>query len=941
MKKLYFLLLSVFLFNAIHAQCPVINSAMVNSCGSSEGVNEFIVFTTTASAATSAYTLYYGSNTPATNSPTGILAGANAAPKTGTGTITSSTGCTINAVTSSSTVIPSGSVVIFIPADFDAQYDVSALCASGTIYVVYITRGSNWSAMGTLANNPSDDRYIQIVNGSNTCTSQIRTFTAGWPSNIDGNAVSWNASGTPTYVNNGCTVIPPPPGVTINPSTPVSVCQGVTSANITYTSTGNPDKYTLSWNAAAQAAGFVNVTNATLTSSPLVITVPATAVVGTSYTASLVATNTTNSVSSTAQNITVTIIGKPVVPNIIGITSICESYTYYSLQNATAGGVWSSNNTAIATVSNTGALTGVTPGGATITYTVTNTCGSTASSPFNITVTSKPIVAEISGTSNICTGSTVPFTNTTPGGTWSSSNGSAATVDNSGNVTGVTSGSTVISYSVSNSCGTTTKTFSVTVGNSITLPNITGSSTVCVGAATTLSNTTTGGTWSSSNTAVATIDASGSVTGTTTGTSTITYSVTSSCGNASKTFVITVNDKPVVADITGTPSLCVAATVNLSSTTTGGTWSSSNTTVATVSNTGVVTSVTAGSATISYAVTNSCGTTTKTFAITVNDKPVVADISGSANLCIAATGTLSSTTTGGTWSSSNTATATINASGVVTGIANGSTTISYTVTNTCGSTTKTFALTVSDKPVVANISGTPSLCAAATTTLTNTTNGGTWSSSNTAIATVNSSGVVTGVASGTTNINYTVTNTCGSTTKSFAVTISDKPIVADITGPTTVNPNATITLTDATTGGTWSSSNTTIATINASGVVTGLTSGTVTISYSVTNGCGTTVKTYSIKVSDFDDIFIPNVFSPNGDGNNDFFQVYGTIIAGLELKIFNQWGEMIFETKDMSNKWDGTYKGKKQPMGVYVYVAKIKVQNGTIVTKKGSINLIR
>lgn len=89
------------------------------------------------------------------------------------------------------------------------------------------------------------------------------------------------------------------------------------------------------------------------------------------------------------------------------------------------------------------------------------------------------------------------------------------------------------------------------------------------------------------------------------------------------------------------------------------------------------------------------------------------------------------------------------------------------------------------------------------------------------------------------------------------------------------------------------------------------------------------------------DVYIPNVFTPNGDGKNDMFMVYGTSIESLNMKIFNQWGEMAFETRDRTKGWDGISRGKAQPVGVYVYVVSITLKNGTTMTRKGSLNLIR
>src|ERR1043166_3723270 len=109
------------------------------------------------------------------------------------------------------------------------------------------------------------------------------------------------------------------------------------------------------------------------------------------------------------------------------------------------------------------------------------------------------------------------------------------------------------------------------------LAAISGSSSVCAGSTTTLSDATTGGTWSSNNTGVATINSSGVVTGVSVGTATISYSKTNSCGTSSVTKSITVNTASPVAAITGASALCVGSSIPLSDATSGGTWSSNNT----------------------------------------------------------------------------------------------------------------------------------------------------------------------------------------------------------------------------------------------------------------------------------------------------------------------------------------------------------------------------
>ena len=86
---------------------------------------------------------------------------------------------------------------------------------------------------------------------------------------------------------------------------------------------------------------------------------------------------------------------------------------------------------------------------------------------------------------------------------------------------------------------------------------------------------------------------------------------------------------------------------------------------------------------------------------------------------------------------------------------------------------------------------------------------------------------------------------------------------------------------------------------------------------------------------------MPNVFSPNGDGKNDVLYVYGNYIDKVEMRIFNQWGEQIQVINSRTKGWDGTQRGKPQPVGVYVYVLKAVLANGKTVEMKGSITLLR
>ncbi len=89
------------------------------------------------------------------------------------------------------------------------------------------------------------------------------------------------------------------------------------------------------------------------------------------------------------------------------------------------------------------------------------------------------------------------------------------------------------------------------------------------------------------------------------------------------------------------------------------------------------------------------------------------------------------------------------------------------------------------------------------------------------------------------------------------------------------------------------------------------------------------------------EVFIPNSFSPNGDGNNDVFTIYGQGIKAVELDIFNRWGEKIYESNSQFAGWDGTYKGALQNPGVYVYNVKITFLDNRTKERTGSITILR
>ena len=104
------------------------------------------------------------------------------------------------------------------------------------------------------------------------------------------------------------------------------------------------------------------------------------------------------------------------------------------------------------------------------------------------------------------------------------------------------------------------------------------------------------------------------------------------------------------------------------------------------------------------------------------------------------------------------------------------------------------------------------------------------------------------------------------------------------------------------------------------------------------------VDSVTVFVKQANEVLVPNAFTPNGDGQNDEFQIFGSFdaVRHFEVQIFNRWGEKLFESFDRNFKWDGTYRGKLLPPDVYVYhIRMVFTDNIPDRFKKGSVALIR
>ena len=572
---------------------------------------------------------------------------------------------------------------------------------------------------------------------------------------------------------------------------------------------------------------------------------------------------------------------------------------------------WSSDNGSVATVSGTGLVTAGNAGTATISATSGGKTG-TAS----VTVSSTPVasVAVSPATASLTVGQTAQLTATTKDAngnilsgrpvTWSTSNGSVATVSSSGLVTAAGAGSATITATSEGKTGTaavtvTAPTGTFAIGDSVQATIATWVRNISQPPADPATGTPPSviGTQPAGGRGV--VD-SGPVLNTTPGgDGAIRYHVlfqTAPSGWVVQDYLAKIVPTVPVASVTVTPataSLNVGQTVQLTATPkdangnplTGRviTWQSSDNTIASVNSSGLVTGVGAGGP-VTITATSEGQSGTATVNVTLAPVASVTVTPSSANVAITGTVQLTATPkdangnplTGRaiSWSSSDNTIATVSSSGLVTGVAAGTVTITATSEGKSG----TASVTVAGAPV-ATVTVTPataSVQAGQTVQLTATlkdANGNiltgrvvTWSSSNSTAASVNSTGLVTAKAAGS----ATITATSEGKTGTSAITVTPVPVASVTVTPatTSVATGGTVQLTatpkDANGNPlsgrviTWQSSDNTTASVSASGLVTGVKAGgPVTITAASEGQSGTAAVTVTAASgAQFDHVFI-------------------------------------------------------------------------------------
>jgi uncharacterized protein YjdB len=536
---------------------------------------------------------------------------------------------------------------------------------------------------------------------------------------------------------------------------------------------------------------------------------------------------------------------------------------------------WSVQNPSIATISSAGVVTGMALGSTQVAASVNGKSAIAAITvqrvPVSSVVVTPPRVDAAPGVQTQLAATAYDAAQNPLSGraiTWSTSSAAVAAVDTSGMMTTVSTGSATITATAEGKSGTATIT--VTQAAVATVSIAPSPLSMSVGQQTQLAATLKDAsgnvlngrtvTWSSSNTGVATVSADGVLSAVAAGTTTI----TATCEGKSGTAAVTISNVAVgsVTVLPQGPSIFQSTNLQLSATVRDAndnivtdrvvTWSTSNLAQATVSSTGIVTGVAPGTVVITATSEGKSGTT----SVTVAQVPVGSVTVAPASASIRVTKTVALTAAvrdslgnpvnrGVTWSSINPAIATVSA-GVVTGVAIGTATITATSEGKSGGATITVTgipvatVVVSPATKAMLMTQTVSLGVTVTDSAGNvvTDRAVTWASSNAAVATVSSSGVATAVAPGTATVTATSEGKSGSAT----LTVSAVPVsTVAITpaSPDTVFVSYTTKLTAVTkdsagnvlTGRavTWQSNKPSVATIDSTGVVSGVTAGTATI----------------------------------------------------------------------------------------------------------------
>jgi gliding motility-associated-like protein len=881
--------------------------------------------TVAASGGTSGYTYSWAPSGGTAASASGLCQGVY------TVTITDANSCTTtrtvsitqpNAVTGTATSTPSscsgntGSATV-TPSGGTGAYTYSWSPSGGTAatatnlapgpYVVTITdaNGCTGTANVTVSTNTGPTASLQSSGNVSCFGGSNGTATVSATGGNPGYTYSWAPSGGTSATASGlaagnytCTItdqsgcvttqsvaITSPSALTATPSSTSSGCTN--SGSATATPAGGAGSYTYVWSPSG----------------------------GTSQTATPLAPGVYTCLVTDFNGCTTTVTATVTLGTPITVSATSSSSTICSGTTATinASGAtnysWQPGNLS-------GNSINVNPS-ATTTYTIIGTTGTNCADTIThvITVNPQPGLTVASLPSTICQGDSVTIGVT----------GASTYLWQPGNITDsafVDFPASTTTYTVigtnSNGCSDTT-TVTVTVTGAPVITASTSADTICTGGSVTLTSSGAANyIWTPGNLSGSSVVVNPSAN--------TTYTVIGSNGSCADTMTVdvAVTAGPTVSVTSGNASICPGSSATLTASGASAyVWSSGGTTA-----TETVTPASTQTYTVTGTDANGC-TATATYTVTVFTAPAVS-ISGSNSICIGDTVTLTASgATSYTWNTSATSTSiSVNPS------ANTTYTVTGTDANGC-TATATYSVTVNNPPV-ATVSGTSGICEGTGAILT-ASGGGTytWSSGGSAaIENVNP----------TTTTTYTVTVSVGSCsdTATFTVVVFNGP-TANAGADATINIGGN-TILSGNGGGTYSWSPSTG--LDNPNIQNPTATPTVTTVYVLTvvdsNGCSSMDTVIVTVTLDCGELFIPNIFSPNGDGHNDVLKVYGTpCVDDFTWQIFDRWGELVYESTDPAEEWDGTFKGKELDPAVFVYKLKGTFITGLEFERSGNVTLVK
>ena len=401
---------------------------------------------------------------------------------------------------------------------------------------------------------------------------------------------------------------------------------------------------------------------------------------------------------------------------------------------------------------------------------------------------------------------------------------------------------------------------------------------------------------------------------------------------------------------------CINFTDNSTNTPTTWAWDFGNTQTSAVQNPTNICYATAGVYTVSLTVTNANGSNTTTQNITVSacsSPPVSAFTPSQSNLCTNDCISFADNSTGNpttwAWDFGNSQTSTAqNPTGICYNT-NGSYTVSLTVTNSVGSNTSTQTITVANcSPPIADFSiVSDSICEGDCIIITDlstnepTTWDWTFGGGTPATSSDQDPGPICFDAAGDYTIDLTVTNAFGTNSISMPIHVGTIPVII-ATGDTTIDMGGEAVLSSIGLGGVynWIPSSEVDCDTCPTVIATPLLDTDFYVQMISPEGC-IAQDTVRVIVNFEDIIDVPNSFSPNGDGTNDLLYVKGVGITDMNFKIYNRYGQLIFETTDQTEGWDGTFKGQAENPGVFLYILDYTLIDDTSLVKKGNVTLVK